>query len=810
MKTQLASRAPRLVPTLSRSFRLLLPGFPLFAFTLFCAAQTLPPPPVPESRPAPRPPEEEIIVMDVFNINETSQTNEWISSQAMSGTRTAENIANLPYQIQVLTGEFMDDFAMVSITDQLANVGGFAGVSEGPDPADAASVGLSGGGSKVRGFNFLPLRDGFKYTQPPRPANTRQVEVIKGPMSALYGTVQPGGVVNYISKRPTTRPRYELSLSGGGYDSWRAFASVNTPIVKKKLFLLAAADRNFRKSDIQWLQADVGIYYASVLYKPFKQTSLTVSYEMTHTEGRRAGGTPYYYINNRRTDGTAVDEVPESGTNPLDWDPNSGTLVGLDWDIMRLNLSRGGPNEWYNLDYNRLHIQFEQGFGKNWRLKAAYQWQLKEFDQDSYQNSNYSRTFGTYRSVYPRTRLQEFKYPYAFQGDLLGNFKTGPVRHALLFTADAMKVEIDDAVWRVTAGVMPDTVRWMDPRNPDWSNNWFSYAQIRRRARDSYSYLHSMDAERAQMHGFSVSERMFMFDERLILMGGLRYDKTRYKYYNASGTAPLPSEPEFSPDYWITGGDSAFTHSVGANYKVFRDNRLILFANYSTSFNTALVADRGRGMLMPNETGKGIEGGVKIIPNRKISLVLSAYEIEKHDIAQKNPDFIEGDGSPEFLGSGIERVKGVDLDMSLFLTRDLTILAAGSYVDSEVVYSDNSRLIGTRKVDVPDKNFAVSAKYKLPGLLQGFTVGANMTWRAGYVVANYIPPGPGQYERLYEWMPSCALWGGFIRYEWRSKKLVQYVSLTCRNAFDKLYVGVASSTRSLGCQVGLTYKITCR
>jgi iron complex outermembrane receptor protein len=53
----------------------------------------------------------------------------------------------------------------------------------------------------------------------PRSFNTSRVEVLKGPASTLYGILDPGGLINVVTKRPQTTlaaPSATSSSFGGG------------------------------------------------------------------------------------------------------------------------------------------------------------------------------------------------------------------------------------------------------------------------------------------------------------------------------------------------------------------------------------------------------------------------------------------------------------------------------------------------------------------------------------------------------------------------------------------------------------------
>ena len=77
----------------------------------------------------------------------------------------------------------------------------------------------------MRGFgsqlsDSIPtLRDGYRlygsFQAIPEIANLQQIEVLKGPASILYGQIDPGGIINLISKRLLANPFYEAELQIG-------------------------------------------------------------------------------------------------------------------------------------------------------------------------------------------------------------------------------------------------------------------------------------------------------------------------------------------------------------------------------------------------------------------------------------------------------------------------------------------------------------------------------------------------------------------------------------------------------------------
>ncbi len=791
MKTN--SRNVSVRPGLSRAAALFLLSLPVAL-----AAQT--------AAPA-EPPDEEIVVMEQFNIVESSNANDWVSTQAMSGTRTSELIANLPYQIQVVTSEFMEDFDMVSVIDQLSSISGLALDGDSADPVAGATPSEY---ATFRGFKISKLRDGFRNAPPPQLGNTRQVEVIKGPMSTLYGMAQPGGVINYVSRRPRARPLYTAGVSAGNYDRMRGSVSINTPIYKRKLYFLGVASYSSGKGNIEYTQNETLTYFARLLYKPTRTTDITVSYELQKAEGRRGDMVP------RWTTGNTV--------TGKDWNTRTGTLMGPYWDLATFNTT-GGPNEWYNRSYTGMNVLLEQKLGRNWKFRAAYQWQEKKWDQNHYTDSNYSVDVpgAGMRAIYPRVWYQDYDYPYAIQADLLGYFKTGKIRHALHFLFDTARIDLDRSYWELPTaqnkpvsggGVIPDSVYYMDPLNPDWSTDWFSFENIRSKNRQGgLSRLDSQRYEYERMTGYSVSERMYMFGNKLILMGSLRYDEVYNKVY--SGTRLITDEDWQG---WRRAlKDHDITHSLGCNWNPYGDNRLIVFGNYSTSYNTEIVVDSGTGEVMPNETGRGFEGGIRTSAFRgKINLAVSGFHIEKDNIAQTNHEFfLAGDGTPEYTSTGKHRVEGADMDMDVRPFSGLVLAMSASYINAKVIESSDPRYpVGSRKIKTPDKTLHIAAKYQFPGMFRGFSIGARMGYRSGYVNANYIAKnslvaGENNAEQIYYDSPSLILFGGFLKYEWKQGKARQSLTLSGKNLMDKRYVG-ANRKLALGRQITVSYNISFR
>ncbi|MDR2351011.1 MAG: TonB-dependent receptor plug domain-containing protein, partial [Deltaproteobacteria bacterium] len=130
---------------------------------------------------------------------------------------------DIPGGIAVATEREINDAALRgSVADVLDAFPGISRTGESPYAQDISIRGLSGSsivilvnGKRVFTATDINARMGFV-----NPADIERVEVLKGPLSALYGSGSVGGVVNIITRKPSgfsEKPEVfgRISLSGG-------------------------------------------------------------------------------------------------------------------------------------------------------------------------------------------------------------------------------------------------------------------------------------------------------------------------------------------------------------------------------------------------------------------------------------------------------------------------------------------------------------------------------------------------------------------------------------------------------------------
>ncbi len=122
---------------------------------------------------------------------------------ATTATKTDTPIFDTPVSVQVV--QVLRDQQAIRLKDALKNV---SGVQPGFGFTFRESFTVRGFDTGVRQY-----RDGFLANATTFSlANTERVEVLKGPASVLFGRIEPGGLINIVTKRPLASPYYALEL----------------------------------------------------------------------------------------------------------------------------------------------------------------------------------------------------------------------------------------------------------------------------------------------------------------------------------------------------------------------------------------------------------------------------------------------------------------------------------------------------------------------------------------------------------------------------------------------------------------------
>ncbi|NVM79155.1 iron complex outermembrane receptor protein [Duganella sp. SG902] len=146
----------------------------------------------------------------------TGHVDGYVAKRSASATKTDTPLIETPQSVSVVTADQIEALGATSLREALGYTPG-VGI-QGNGYRDADNVVL-------RGFavdNSSIRRDGLRspsntFTGAQEPFGLERVDVLRGAASLLYGAAEPGGIVNLVTKRPTTDSLHEVSVELGSY-----------------------------------------------------------------------------------------------------------------------------------------------------------------------------------------------------------------------------------------------------------------------------------------------------------------------------------------------------------------------------------------------------------------------------------------------------------------------------------------------------------------------------------------------------------------------------------------------------------------
>jgi catecholate siderophore receptor len=148
------------------------------------------------------------------------------SARRVESPKFTAPLRDIPQTINVIPSRLMEEQGATTLRDALRNVTGITfQAGEGGTPA--------GDQMTIRGFSartdmFVDgIRDAGGYARDT--FNLEQVEVAKGPSSAISGRGSTGGSINLVSKTPHIAPAYGGTIEVGTADFERSTVDLNQP-----------------------------------------------------------------------------------------------------------------------------------------------------------------------------------------------------------------------------------------------------------------------------------------------------------------------------------------------------------------------------------------------------------------------------------------------------------------------------------------------------------------------------------------------------------------------------------------------------
>ncbi|PAU86950.1 hypothetical protein CK507_12615 [Pseudomonas sp. WN033] len=443
------------------------------------------------------------------------------AKRSATGTRTDTELMQTPVSVQVVSRELMDDQQVLSLDDALKNVSGVY-VMQGPDGNTMDAFNIRGFQLDAYGATYL---DGVKdFSRAPKEtAGLERVEVLKGPAAIMYGRIEPGGMINRVSKQPQSGQFTRLQQQVGSNNLLRTTLDTNGAFTH----------------DQSWL------------YRVNLAVEKADGYK-DHTDNERLYLAPQ--LSWQVSDRINVRAGLEYQTNERSWALTYGTIGDANGPVdVSTSTNLHGKDEYYEDDSLTWHLSWQHAFNDHWRIQQRLTYvdrnskaegsSLSAADADG----NYTRTYWGWEDEQATIASTNI--------DLIGEFTTGLVAHTLLLGADYFDEEYDSGGW--ASGGTPQASNVHSPNNRDTpydqdynvSDYWYENRNL----------------------GVYAQNQMALLDDRLHLLIGARYDSADYTYHFGGR--------EFNPK------DSKLTWRGGVLYQLHP--AIAVYASYVEGFGSS-------------------------------------------------------------------------------------------------------------------------------------------------------------------------------------------------------------------------------
>lgn len=493
-------------------------------------------------------------------------------------------------------------------------------------------------------------------------AAVKNIEVIKGPSSSLYGSEAIGGVVNFITQAPTAVPVLKLSVQGSnrGYkraDAQTSFSSGKWGVAVGGYY----ADKHngfLEYSDYRKATASARIDYH---FSP--QTTLTNSLTWLNYYSDMAGGIDSAMFVNRSFKNPqtftyrTVEALRYRSTLTHEWNENSKTTASI---IYRDNTIGQNPAYRVKDDYRKQ--------GSTWIGK-----------KDVAHGEINSSSFNSYAVITQHKQSLSWK-----KAVLIGGISMD--LSPSTYTANYIRIKKDTATLKYVS------YQGMDSTLTDYKtalNNYAAFANFE-----------------------------FSPVEKLRIVASVRYDFFHYNFDNHL----KPSAYSGSPD--TVNQFSRISPKIGFTYNF--SPRSGIYANYSEGFVPPQVTEMYTGVKVPNLDASvfynyEVGGWAELIKN-KLSTDVSLYRLEgTNEILSVRND----DGSFANQNAGKTLHKGIEWGVNATPVKDITLRVSGAYsqhtftnfVEKGVSYNANEMN------GAPNWMYNSEVWYK-PSFIKGLRMGA--------------------------------------------------------------------------------------
>lgn len=588
-------------------------------------------------------------------VNVVGRISEYHTDDTTVATKIPTMLIDTPQSITAISPQIIADRSATDVNDIYKNVAGLnqttysAVVFRGFTQRETLFNGVRGNpyGSLEGDVN----NSGFS-TSILRLSNVERVEVLKGPASVLFGSAEPGGVINFITKKPKTYLDGSAAFRGGQYGLAAGNFDVSVPL-GANFYSRVAAFVEQRDS----FRNNAGLanqnYITNLLWQPTDKTRVNIEYEYIRQNQR-----------GHRLRGVPVDE--------------NGRFIT---DISFTTTER---NDFVKLDANVLQANLTQDFWNDARFETTFRWLTNDRFENYHEPRGLFADGRTMRRDF-RDQLRKNKdWSLSFNAYKPFNLNDFGI-HTLNVGGEYYRQEHQFRLVSVAAGVPS-----IDIFAPVYGiANRLNYVYNPNQTPTSFAEPSRVGVYFQDQIAFN---RFFQF------VAGGRYE--RYSDTGFSGVA-------------LKGEDSSFTGRVGAVIKPLEN--LAFYANFANSYARPSILAQAPSANGPHkpERGRQFEAGAKLeLLNRKLFITSSIYRIDKTDVLRPDPLFGPGGTNTNALLSvGAVRNRGFDVDANGAITRRWNVSFNYSHINSRITRDNNPAFVGKRMPNVPANTVGFFTRY---------------------------------------------------------------------------------------------------
>ncbi len=707
--------------------------------------------------------EAEVVKLADFQVTTTLDQG-YRAGNSVSATRIDTPIKDLPFSISAFTEQFIEDIGALELLDVVTYA---PGVTSGAKEFTQGNNRYS-----IRGFDgdVTPQRNGFVGNRYVDSGNIQRVEVVKGPSSLLYGQITPGGTVNYITKRATDKNFVKVKGSVGTNEFWRTELDVNRTLADGRFNarLIGAYENT-----LAWANPSGGdsqLLAGSFEIKPLPKVSLILEFEKYDREQTPlVGMSPNLSISGfNSASATNYPVLTDRARAQAYVDVGNLNLGFLNYPPLPDDFNYVNRNDYRDSYFDSANAELNVQINDNWRARANFAWNdfkisnkltgLAEFTVTP--AAAYLATAGKSRFTFRdelradpagvladptktatalltrRKRLEEsMGDSTAYQVEIVGRIEIGNLTLKPLFGAYLSEVgtgsfrrESTAAPAAGVANAATTPSQHFQPWNYNDRSTWINTDDYDVNTIPGINSYNDAEGEESAYYGVLTAS---LFDDRLTLIGGARYNETWTINTNLLPTTATPAGAAVVGDKFEA---TKTTPQFGAGFKIRRD--LLLFASYSESF---FIEDRSLTSFNPDynpalpsgptnrvtrsepaqpTTGNGYEVGVKTdFLDGRVSSTISWFHLERENRVLRFRETAPDGTFPTITRQGtVDQSEGVEVELTWSPMDNWQVYATVSAMDIKTIKGTFPAII-TYSTDAAVQAAYVAAYNEAKGLI---------------------------------------------------------------------------------------------